>query len=93
MTTFNGEQPNQIQALIAGNAKAIASNTNAISELRAGLAETKASIDGLVQTIAEYSIRTEARLNILDENVTAIRETNEKLEQLINYLVRQKGSP
>ncbi len=95
---MSDNQPNrldQIEALvretvqlIRSNAEAIAANSSAIAANRLANEVTKASVDGLVQTIAEFSARSEARLNRLDDVVADIRATNQRLEQILEHLTQ-----
>lgn len=96
MTNGNNDRFSQIEALLQetiqvtrSNAKAIEANSAAIVASRVATETTRASVDGLVQTITEFSIRTEARLNKLDEAITGINNTNQKLERILEQLTRR----
>lgn len=74
------------QQQIDSNARAIealsadrAANRSDIAANRSDIAATRASVDGLVQTIAEFSIRSEARLNRLDDVVVGLERILEQL--------------
>ncbi len=104
MTDGNSDGLEQIRALLSetvqitrSNAKAIEANSTAIAANSAAIAvtreaseTTRASVDGLVQTITEFSIRTEARLNKLDEAITDIKTTNQNLERILEQLTRHE---
>lgn len=61
------------------NAKAIEALSGDVAAQRADIAATRASIDALVQIIAEFSVRSEARLNRLDDAVIGIERILERL--------------
>lgn len=82
----------QIEGLsqrIDSNAKAIEALTANIATNREDIAATRASVDGLVQIITEFSTRTEARLNKLDDAVTGINTTNQNLERILEQLLHR----
>lgn len=95
--TSSNDRLNQIEVLLAAtvqitrsNAMAIASNSAAIAEVRNATETTRASVDGLMQTITEFSIKTSARLNKLDETIAEIKATNQNLERILVQLVRDR---
>lgn len=97
--TNSSDRLDQIEALLQetiqvtrSNAKAIEANSTAIAANRVATETTRASVDGLVQTIAEFSIRTEARLNKLDEAITGINTTNQNLERILEQLTRRSSA-
>lgn len=57
----------------------IDSNARVIEALSADIATTRASVDGLVQIIAEFSARSEVRLNRLDDAVVGIERILQEL--------------
>lgn len=86
----------RISQRVDSNAKAIEANSTAIAANREAQEITRASVDGLVQTIAEFSARSEARLNKLDDAIagindaiTGINATNEQLGRILEQLVRR----
>lgn len=89
MTNFNNDNPNRIEKLIESNAKAIEALTSDVAANRADIATTNASINSLVETITEFSIRSEARLNQLDEAILEIRNTNQRLENILERLTQK----
>lgn len=81
----SNERIDKIENLIESNARAI----QALSDNITTSAEiTQSSINGLVQIVTEFSIRTESRLNKLDEAIVAISTTNQNLERLLEQLIR-----
>ncbi len=64
---------------VDSNAKAIEANSSGIAANITAIAATHASVDGLVQTITEFSIRSQARLNRLEDAVVAIERILERL--------------
>ncbi len=84
----------QIEGLsqrIDSNAKAIEALSANIAANRTDIATTRASVDGLVQTITEYSARTEERLNRLDDAIRGINTTNQNLEHILEQLLRNQN--
>lgn len=86
MNNSSSDELAQIKALLSetvqitrSNAKAIEALSTDVAANRADIATTRASVDGLVQTIAEFSIRSEARLNRLDDAVVGIERILEQL--------------
>lgn len=69
---------------VDSNAKAIEALTSSIASNRIDIAATRDSVDGLVQTIAEFSARSEARLNRLEDAVVGI-------ERILEQLTRRNG--
>jgi uncharacterized coiled-coil protein SlyX len=92
MNNNTPDRLDRIEALVESNARAIESLSDDIAANRSDIAATRASIDGLVKTIAEFSIRSEMRLNKLDDAILEIRNTNQNLEQILNYLVRRDSN-
>lgn len=90
--TSSNDRLDRIETLVASNAKAIEALTSNIATNTADIASTRASVDGLVQTITEFSIRTEARLNKLDESIEEIKTTNQNLERILERLTRGDGN-
>lgn len=77
----------QIEGLsqrIDSNAKAIEALSAESATQRADITATRASVDGLVQTIAEFSIRSEVRLNRLDDAVIGIEGILERLTRTLD---------
>lgn len=70
---------------VDSNAKAIEALTSSIASNKADIAATRASVDGLVQVIAEFSARSEVRLNRLDDAVVGI-------ERILEQLTRRDGN-
>ena len=90
--TNSNDRLDQIERLIQETAQITRSNAKAIEALsgdvaaqRADIATTRASVDGLVQIITEFSVRSEARLNRLDDAVIGI-------ERILERLLRQDDS-
>ena len=85
--TNSNERLDQMETVLTA-IQVTRSNARAIEALsadaanRADIATTRASVDGLVQTIAEFSIRSEARLNRLDDAVIGI-------ERILAQLLRR----
>jgi ATP phosphoribosyltransferase len=71
----NSDRLDRIEALVESNARAIASNNEA----------NRQQIEGLVQVITEFSVRTEGNLRSLNAAV-------ERLERICDYLVSRNGS-
>lgn len=97
MNNGSSDELAQIKALLSetiqitrSNAKAIEANSSAIAANREATETTRASVDGLVQTITEFSIRTEARLNRLDDAITDIKTTNQNLERILERLTHRE---
>ena len=100
--TNGSRDPNRLEELLEETIQVTRSNAKAIEALSAdvaasradiaanrdAIAATRASVDGLVQVIAEFSARSEARLNRLDEAVIGI-------ERILERLVRDQdgGAP
>lgn len=92
MTNGSNDRLDQIERLIQetiqitrSNAKAIEALSGDVAAQRADIATTRASVDGLVQIIAEFSVRSEARLSRLDDAVVGI-------ERILERLVRRDGN-
>lgn len=96
----SNDRLNRIERLVESNAKSIQALSNTVTanteSTNTAIAATQASIDGLVQTIAEFSVRNEARLNGLDNAVTGINAaiagittTNQRLEHILEQLLRR----
>lgn len=90
--TNSGDRLDRIEKLVEettqitrSNAKAIEALSGDVAAQRADIAATRASIDGLVQIIAEFSVRSEARLNRLDDAVIGI-------ERILERLTRREGN-
>lgn len=84
--TNSNDRIDQMEVLLTETIQVTRSNARAIEALsaevaanRADIAATRASVDGLVQTIAEFSIRSEARLNRLEDAVIGIERILEQL--------------
>lgn len=80
--TNSNDRIDQMEVLLTETIQVTRSNARAIEALsaevaanRADIAATRASVDGLVQTMAEFSIRSEARLNRLEDAVIGIEQT------------------
>lgn len=100
MTNGSNDRLDQIERLIQETIQITRSNAKAIEALsgdvadqradiaaqRADIATTRASIDGLVQIITEFSVRSEARLNRLDDAVIGIERILEQLTRRDVYL-------
>ena len=71
------------------NAKSIESLSAETAANRLDIATTRASVDGLVQIITEFSTRSEVRLNKLDDAIAGINATNERLELILRRLVQE----
>lgn len=67
------------QRQIDSNARVIEALSADIAANRADIATTRASVDGLVQIIAEFSARSEVRLNRLDDAVVGIERILQEL--------------
>lgn len=86
MTTerWDDQRLDRLAAIVESNARAVEAISNDRAASRADMATTRASVDALVQTITEFSIRTEARLNRLDDAVLGI-------ERLLQELLRNRS--
>jgi septal ring factor EnvC (AmiA/AmiB activator) len=71
MTPNQPDRLDRLEAIVESNSRAIQSIASALTDTNQMLAATRASIDGLAQSIAEYSVRNEARLNRLDELIAS----------------------
>lgn len=69
----------RLATIVESNARAIEAISNDTATSRSDMATTRASVDALVQTITEFSIRTEARLNRLDDAVVGIERLLQEL--------------
>lgn len=67
MSTNQSDRLDRLETIVELNSRAIQALTSAIADTNSSIAATRTSVDGLAQVIAEYSARTEARLNSLDE--------------------------
>ena len=62
-----------------------------VTDLAEAVATTRASVDGLVQTIAEASARSEARLSRLEDNEARLNRLEDAvvgIEQILERLTR-----
>ena len=74
MTTdrWSDERLDRLATIVESNARAIEAISADIAASRTDINTTRASVNALVQTITEFSIRTEERLNRLDEVAVGI---------------------
>ncbi len=69
-----------IQALgrrIAELAESIEQTNQSVEQTRQSIEQTNQNVNGLIQTISEFSIRSEARINALDSIVQRLDATND----------------
>ena len=81
MTTdrWSDERLDRLATIVESNARAIEAISADIAASRTDINTTRASVNALVQTITEFSIRTEERLNRLDEVAVGIERLLQEL--------------
>jgi hypothetical protein len=96
--------PEQVEAILASNAKAIASNSNAIAETRreinslyqisAELTRDRATMYDILRSLNEDRVRTLENLALIAESISTIAQTsleqNELLTRIANALEQRE---
>lgn len=93
MTTerWDDQRLDRLAALVESNARAIEAISNDRAASRVDMARSQASIDALVQTITEFSIRTEARINSNEAQINRLDEAVNGIERLLQELIRNRS--
>lgn len=88
---WDDQRLDRLAALVESNARAIEAISDDRAASRVNMATTKASIDALVQTILEFSIRTEARINSNEAQIDRLDEAVNGIERLLQELIRNRS--
>lgn len=88
---WDDQRLDRLAALVESNARAIEAISDDRAAIRADMARSQASIDALVQTILEFSIRTEARINSNEQRLNRLDEAVGSIERLLQELIRNRS--
>jgi ATP phosphoribosyltransferase len=82
----------QIERLVAANAKAIAANTEAIAANTEAIAELRSSVNALVQIAELHQRDLEASQRNFDIIVNEIRGLRTESQRILEYLFSSQGN-
>lgn len=93
MTTerWNDERLDRLAAIVESNARAIEAISDDRAASRADMVTTSASVDALAQTITEFSIRTEVRINSNEARLDRLDDAVIGIERLLQELLRNRS--
>lgn len=92
MTTdrWDDQRLDRLAAIVESNARAIEAISNDVAANRADIASTRASVDALAQTIIEFTIRTETRINSNEARLDRLDDAVIGIERLLQELLRRE---
>lgn len=88
---WDDQRLDRLAALVESNARAIEAISDDRAASRADMARSQASVDALVQTILEFSIRTEARINSNEQRLDRLDEAVNGIERLLQELISNRS--
>lgn len=93
MTTerWDDERLDRLAAIVESNARAIEAISTDIAASRTDITVTRASVDALVQTVTEFSIRCEARLNSNEARLNRLDDAVVGIERLLQEVIRNRS--
>ena len=93
MTTerWDDQRLDRLATIVESNARAIEAISNDVAVNRADIASTRASVDALVQTITELSIRTEERIRSNEARLDRLDDAVIGIERLLQELLHNRS--
>lgn len=93
MTTnhWDDQRLDRLATIVESNARAIEAISNDVAVNRADIASTRASVDALVQTMTELSIKTEERIRSNEARLDRLDDAVIGIEQLLQELLHNRS--